>query len=186
MDAVDDGRLTQLGAVRTMSAYMTAGMDTTVNAIGALLSLFAEQPEVWEALKADPKLVAPVFEEILRLESPVSGFFRVTTKEVTIDGTVIPAGGRVMLHWAAANRDPRHYPNPTTFDINRNPLDHLAFGYGTHACAGQGLARMEAITLLEAFIAKVDSFSLTAPAVRGHNPVVRSIDSVPLSVTPAK
>lgn len=134
MDAVDDGRLTEVGALKTMSAYMTAGMDTTVNAISALLRLFADSPQ---------------------------------------------------LHWGAANRDPDHYPDPDRFDLRRNPLDHVAFGYGVHACAGQGLARMEAVTLMEAFIDRVERFELTGPVVRGGNPVVRSLDSVPLAVSAA-
>lgn len=185
MDAVDDGRITQVGAIKTISAYMTAGMDTTVNAISALLRLFADSPEVWDALKAEPTLAGPVFEEILRLETPVQGFFRVTTKDVVVGGVTVPKDSRVLLHWGAANRDPRHYQDPARFDIRRNPLDHLAFGYGVHACAGQGLARMEAVTLLQAFIDRVDRFELTGPVVRGGNPVVRSLDSVPLTVTPA-
>lgn len=184
MDAVDDGRLTQLGAVRTLSAYLTAGMDTTVNAIGALLRLFAERPDVWSALRERPALAGPVFEEILRLETPVQGFFRVTTRDVSVDGTAVPKGSQVLLHWAAANRDPRHYADPATFDIERNPLDHLAFGYGTHACAGQGLARMEAVTLLQSLLARVERFELAGEVVRGGNPVVRSLDSVPLTVVP--
>ncbi|MEJ7648820.1 MAG: cytochrome P450 [Nakamurella sp.] len=182
MDAVDDGRLSMLGAIKTISAYMTAGMDTTVNAISAMLRLFADSPEVWSTLKSEPTLAGPVFEEILRLETPVQGFFRVTTKEVTVGGVTIPKDQRVLLHWAAANRDPGHYPDPARFDIRRNPLDHMAFGYGVHACAGQGLARMEAVTLLEAFIERVDRFELTGPVVRGGNPVVRSLDSVLLSI----
>ena len=186
MDAVDDGRLTTIGAIKTMSAYMTAGMDTTVNAISALLRLFADQPEVWAALRAEPALAGPVFEEILRVETPVQGFFRVTTHEVTVGDVAIPAGARVLLHWAAANRDPNHYPDPATFDIRRNPIDHLAFGYGVHGCAGQGLARMEAVTLLEAFLERVQRFELAGPVVQGGNPVVRSLDSVPLRVTPVQ
>ncbi|MFB2587039.1 cytochrome P450 [Herbiconiux liukaitaii] len=185
MDAVDDGRLSMLGAVRTMSAYLTAGMDTTVNAIAAMMRLFADRPDVWEAFRANRKLAGPIFEEILRLESPVTGFFRVTTRDVDYDGVVVPAGARIMLHWAAANRDPRHYANPSAFEIDRNPLDHLAFGYGTHACAGQGLARLEVVTLLEAFAERVERFTLTGPVERRLNPIVRSLESVPLAVTVA-
>lgn len=185
MDAVDDGRLTQLGALKTLSAYMTAGMDTTVNAISAMLRVFAEQPQVWDALRADPSLAAGAFEEVLRMETPVQGFFRVTTREVVVGDATIPAGERVMLHWGAANRDPDHYPDPDVYDVLRNPLDHLAFGYGTHGCAGQGLARLEVMALLKAFIARVERFELAGPVVRSGNPIVRGLDSVPLSVTPA-
>ena len=185
MDAVDDGRLNQLAAIKILSAYLVAGMDTTVKAIGSLMQLFAVRPDVWAALKADPGLAAPIFEEILRLETPVVGFFRVATQDVTMGPSVIPAGAKVLLHWAAANRDPAKYPDPGTFDVRRNPLDHLAFGYGPHACTGQGLARMEAAVLLEALVAQVGAFELTAEPVRGRNPVVRGYESVPLRVVPA-
>lgn len=184
MDAVDDGRLTQLGAIRTVSAYLTAGMDTTVNAIAALLRLFADRSDVWEALKGDATLAGPIFEEILRLESPVVGFFRVTTRDVQFGDVTVPEGSKVLLHWAAANRDPEKYPNPDEFDLTRNPLDHVAFGYGAHACAGQGLARMEAVTLIQALAAQIDRFELAGDPVRGRNPIVRGYDSVPLRVTP--
>ena len=184
MDAVDDGRISQLGAVKALSAYMTAGMDTTVNAISALVRLFAEQPEVWSALQADPALAGPVFEEVLRLESPVQGFWRVTTRDVEVGGTTIPAGDQVMLHWGAANRDPRHYPDPAVFDLHRNPLDHLAFGYGVHGCAGQGLARMEVVELLGSLLRHVERFSLAGEVVRRDNPIVRSLAAVPVTVEP--
>ena len=186
MDAVDDGRLTQLGAIRTISAYMTAGMDTTVSALGALLRLFAERPDLWAQLRQEPVLAGPAFEEILRLETPVQGFFRVATKDATVGDAEVPAGGRLLLHWAAANRDPQHYPNPEEFQLRRNPLDHMAFGYGLHGCAGQGLARMEAVTLLTVLADRVEHLELAGRVVRGSNPVVRSLDSVPVTVTAAK
>ena len=183
MDAVDDGRLTQLGAIRTVSAYLTAGMDTTVNAIGALMRLFAENQPVWAALKAQPTLAGPIFEEILRLESPVVGFFRVARRDITFGDDVVPEGAKVLLHFAAANRDPEKYPDPDVFQLDRNPIDHMAFGYGVHACAGQGLARMEAVTLLEALARHIDTFELAGEPIRGRNPIVQGYDSVPLRVT---
>jgi cytochrome P450 len=69
MDAVNEGRLTQLAAIKTLSAYLVAGMDTTVNAIGSLMRLLADRPDVWAALKADGRLAPQIFEEILRLET---------------------------------------------------------------------------------------------------------------------
>jgi len=91
MDAVDDGRLTMVGAIKTISAYMTAGMDTTVNAIGAILRLFAARPEVWTTLRQEPSLAGAVFEEILRLESPVTGFFRRRLDAVRREGIAVMA-----------------------------------------------------------------------------------------------
>ena len=182
MDAVDAGRITSEQAFQTLGAYMVAGMDTTVNAIGALFDVFAKHPDVWDAVRADPSRKAAVFEEILRLESPVQGFFRMTTRDVTIDDVHIPARARVMLHWGAANRDPRHYPDAGCFDINRNPVDHLAFGYGVHGCAGQGLARMEVHTLLDAFVDRVRRFHPTGDTVRHYHPIVRGLESVPVEI----
>lgn len=183
MDAVDEGKITQLSATRLITAYLTAGMDTTVNAISALIRLFAERPDVWRAFKQDRSLAGPIFEEILRYHSPVVGFWRVTTKDVMVDDVMIPEGSKVQLNWAAANHDPTKYADPEEFQITRNPLDHLAFGYGTHACAGQGLARMEAMTLLEALADQIETIELTGEPVQSLNPIVRGLESVPVRVT---
>lgn len=185
MDAVDAGKISQLAATRLINAYLTAGMDTTVNAISALFRLFAERPEIWSALKQDKSLAAPIFEEILRFHSPVVGFWRVATRDATVGDVTIPGGSKVMLHWAAANHDPAKYPNPEQFQIDRNPLDHVAFGYGTHACVGQGLARMEAVTLLGALAEQIDSLELAGAPVQSMNPIVRGLESVPVRVTAA-
>lgn len=185
MDAVDAGKITQLEGTRLINGYLTAGMDTTVNAISAMFRLFAERPEVWTALKENTWLAAPVFEETMRWHSPVVGFWRVATRDAVVGDVTIPKGSKVMLNWAAANHDPAKYESPDEFRIDRNPLDHVAFGYGPHACAGQGLARMEAVTLLQALAAQIDTIELTGDSVQSMNPIVRGIESVPLRVTAA-
>jgi cytochrome P450 len=182
LDAVDDGRLDQHAGLLQMNAFLVAGFDTTANAVAALLRLFADQPEVWDALQADPALAGPVFEETLRLWPPVKGFFRVTTRDVQFGDVVIPAGARVLLHFAAANRDERQYPEPDVFQISRNPVDHLSFGYGVHGCAGQALARLEARSLMEALLRRVDRFELTGePAQRDH-PIICGLATLPMAV----
>lgn len=185
MDAVDAGIISQLSATRLITAFLTAGMDTTVNAISALMRLFAERPDVWDAFKRDRSLAAPIFEEILRYHSPVVGFWRVATRDALVGNVLIPQGAKVQLNWAAANHDPAKYPDPDEFMVERNPLDHVAFGYGPHACAGQGLARMEAVTLLEALAEQIDTIELAGEPVQSLNPIVRGLDSVPVRVTPA-
>jgi len=185
MDAVDAGKISQLSATRLITAFLTAGMDTTVNAISALIRLFAERPDVWRALKNDRSLAGPIFEEILRYHSPVVGFWRVATQDTLIGDVMIPAGAKVQLNWAAANHDPAKYANPGEFLLERNPIDHVAFGYGPHACAGQGLARMEAVTLLEALADQIDTIELTGKPVQSLNPIVRGLESVPVRVTAA-
>lgn len=183
-DAVDDGRIAPESAPKLMIAYLIAGMDTTVNGIGSMLHFLAREPELWQQLRADPSLAGAAFEESLRLESPVQGFFRVATRDLIIDGAAIPKGGRALLHFGAANRDERHYPDPDRFDIRRNPLDHLAFGYGIHGCAGQGLARIEALAIVGALLDQVKSISLAGEPELHFNPVVRGLETLPIRVEP--
>jgi cytochrome P450 len=184
-EAVDDGRIAEETAGPLLTAYLVAGMDTTVAAIAAYIRFLAEDPELFAVLKADPGLVASGFEEALRMESPVLGFFRNTTRDVDVSGVVIPAGSRVLLSNASANRDERHYPDPDRFDVRRNPVDHLAFGYATHGCAGQGLARIEAQALIGSLLRRVDRIELAGEPVRHEHPVVRGLESLPVTVVPA-
>lgn len=178
--AVDEGRISDGDAMGLLQAYLVAGLDTTSNAISALLRLYAEDSDVWEAVKQEPSLAPSIFEEILRMESPVQGFFRVTTREITLDGVTVPSDARVLLHYGSANRDERHYPDPDQFQMRRNPLDHLAFGYGPHGCAGQGLARMEAAAITSALLARVDRIELGGAPTRHYNPVIRGLEKLPL------
>ena len=184
LDAVDAGTIDHHDGVWLMNGYLVAGMDTTVNALSSLLALFAERPDVWNDLKQHPEFAGSAFEEIIRLQSPIQGFFRVTTEEVHYDGGAVPAGARVLLSFGAANRDPRHYPDPDTFDLRRNPVDHVGFGYGPHGCAGQALARLESVALLQSLITRVESFAPAADPVRRIHPIIRGYASVPVTVQP--
>ena len=186
LDAVDAGQIESEAAVPLLNAYLVAGMDTTVNSLGNYVRTLAERPEVWAALKADPRLISSGYEENLRMESPVQGFFRSTTEDVDLEGVVVPAGSRVLLSYASANRDERHYPEPERFDVHRNPVDHLPFGYGTHGCAGQGLARIEAQAIIGSLLRSVDRIELVDEPVRHYNPVVRGLEHLPVTVTPAR
>jgi cytochrome P450 len=94
-------------------------------------------------VRQDPSLVPSAFSEVLRYYPPVHAWGRRVTRDVEIEGVLIPQGSQAAILFGAGNRDERHYPNPDVFDVARNPADHLSFGYGAHSCAGQGLARME-------------------------------------------
>ena len=184
LDAVDDGRIQQHHAVPLMSAYLIAGMDTTVHTLGYYLKNLAENPQAWQALKDDPTLIGSGFEETVRLGSPVQLSYRVTTRDVELGGHVMPEGKRIILGTGSANRDARHYDNPDTFDIYRNPVDHLALGYATHACAGQGLARLEANAMISALLKRVDSIEIDGSVERqSHVPGFAGIRRLPLTLT---
>ena len=165
--------------------YLAPSLDTTISAIASAVWLLASHPEQWELLKADPSLVPNAFNEVVRLESPLRTFSRVTTAEVQIGGVCVPAGSRVLVHYASANRDERQFAGAETFDITRvNAAEHLGFGQGVHGCAGQGLARMEGQAVLAALVRHVDSWTLRDGAVRGLNNIINFWATLPVSVTP--
>ncbi|MGO9100740.1 MAG: cytochrome P450 [Mycobacterium sp.] len=103
----------------------------------------AANPDQRAQLCADPSLIPNAVEEMLRFEPPSIYQGRVTTRDVELHGTVIPAGSRVLLMTGAAVRDERQYENPDTFDIHRKVGRQLGFGYGVHLCLGAALARLE-------------------------------------------
>ena len=120
-----------------------AGSETTTNLSSGLFLTLAQRPDLFAQLREHPELIPAAIEEQLRFVSPIQGFFRTATRDYTIGANTIPAGARVPLLFAAANRDPRHFDDPDEFKLNRNPSDHLAFGGGIHYCLGANLAKAE-------------------------------------------
>lgn len=165
--------------------YLGAGVDSTVAALGNIIALFAAHPEQLALVRQDHALVGSAFNEVLRYWSPLHAWGRRVTRDVEIDGSLVPAGAQVALLFGAGNRDPRHYENPDAFLVERNPVDHLSFGYGPHGCAGQGLARLEAHAVITSLAKRVDSLVVGEERRVPHN-TVRSIDALPVRevVTP--
>ncbi|MFF7901877.1 cytochrome P450 [Streptomyces sp. NPDC007920] len=165
--------------------YLGAGVDTTVAAIGNVVALFAAHPDQLDLVRAQPDLISGAFNEVLRFWPPVNVWGRLATRDVDVEGTVIPAGAQVAVLLGAGNRDPRHYEDPDAFLVERNPVDHLSFGYGPHGCAGQGLARLEAHAVIEALSRRVRRL-VVGPEVRVPGNITRSIEELPvLEVIPA-
>ncbi|MGW5766379.1 cytochrome P450 [Streptomyces tendae] len=165
--------------------YLGAGVDTTVAAIGNIVALFAAHPDQLDLVRADPSLVPAAFNEVLRFWPPVNAWGRRATRDVEIEGTVVPAGAQIAVLFGAGNRDPRHYENPDAFLVARNPVDHLSFGYGPHGCAGQGLARLEAHAVIAALSRRVGCIVI-GPETRVPGNITRSIEVLPvLEVTSA-
>ncbi|MFJ9173702.1 cytochrome P450 [Streptomyces sp. NPDC102360] len=183
--AVDSGELAESEAKLLVRSFLTAGVDTTVSSLGFAIRRFAEHPDQWDLLRADPSLARSAFDEIVRLESPVIGFFRTTKTEAVLSGATIPAGSKVMVFFAGANRDPRRWDDPERFDIRRRSAGHAGFGVGVHGCAGQMLARLEAETILKALATRVARWELTGtPRVRLNN-TLRGLETLPVRAHPA-
>jgi cytochrome P450 len=119
---------------------------------------FSLFPDQYRALRAEPALLRSAFEESLRWDSPSRMAGRISMRDVQIEGYVIPAGERCGLMFAAANRDPRQWPEPDRYDIRRDLRGHVGWGYGVHACVGRVLALLEADALLGALIEHIERF----------------------------
>lgn len=176
-EAETRGDIPQGSAGNIIHQYLGAGVDTTIASIGNIVALFGNHPEQFELVRDNPDLVPAAFAEVLRYWAPVHIWGRKATGDVEIDGVRIPSGAQVGILFGAGNRDPRHYENPDNFDVSRNPVDHLSFGYGPHGCAGQGLAKLEAHAIIEALARRVKTLTVSE-GVREPSNITRSLASL--------
>jgi cytochrome P450 len=183
--AVDAGELTAEEAPLVVRSLLTAGVDTTVNGLGAALFCLARYPDQWQALREDPSLARAAFEEAVRYESPVQTFFRTTTRAVKIGEVDIEEDQKVLMFLGGANRDPRQWENADVYDIRRKTVGHVGFGAGIHMCVGQMLARLEGEVVLGAMARKVASIEIVGTPQRRYNNTLRGLSSLPVEIRAA-
>jgi len=165
-----------------MMVLFLGGVESTAGLTGSLFKLLAENPDQRELLRRDPSLAADAVEETIRHSSPLQLAGRTTSREVTLHGVTIPAGGRVVLVYGAANRDERQFADPDRFDVTRGRMRHLGFGEGRHGCLGAPLARLEAKVALEEALPVLGDYTLAGPPVRYRTtPNMYVWDRLPLS-----
>ncbi|MFF2846293.1 cytochrome P450 [Streptomyces sp. NPDC058001] len=157
-----DGRVPEVAdTVRVAANLFAAGQETTVRLLGSALKVIAERPDVQRRLRAEPERIPAFVEEVLRIESPVKGDFRLSRVPSTVGGADLPAGTTLMVLNSAANRDPRQFDDPGDFDMDRaNVRRHLAFGRGAHTCPGAPLARAEARVAIERLLDRTTDIRL--------------------------
>jgi 4-methoxybenzoate monooxygenase (O-demethylating) len=181
----DAGDITHEEAPLLVRSLLSAGIDTTVNGIGAAVYCLARYPDQLAKLRSDPSLARNAFEEAVRFESPVQTFFRTTTRDVEIGGHAIAEGEKVLMFLAAANRDPRRWENAESYDITRRTSGHVGYGSGIHMCVGQLVARLEGEVMMAALARKVKSIEITGEVTRRYNNTLRGLESLPITIKAA-
>jgi cytochrome P450 len=181
---VDAGEISANEAPLLVRSLLSAGLDTTVYSLAAAIYCLARFPEQWALLRKDPTLARNAFEEAIRFESPVQTFFRTTTRSTEIDGFQIGEGEKILMFLGAANRDPRKWDRPDSYDITRRSIGHVGFGSGIHVCSGQQLARLEGEVMLAELAKKAASLNIVGPVKRRYNNTLRGLDSLPIVLKP--
>jgi len=178
----DGDRLSEPELLHNVIFILNAGHETTTNLIGNSLFALLEWPEEKARLLAEPALIRPAVEELLRFESSNQLGNRVTTRPVALGGLAMPADTFVTIGIGAANRDPAEFPDPDRLDIARAPNRHLAFGSGAHVCAGLNVARLEGRIAIGRFLARFPAYRLSGEPVRGGRARFRGFLSIPVTL----
>lgn len=165
-EAADRGEIGHEAVPMLLADYLGPSLDTTISALGSMISLLIENPEQWQRLRADRLLIPSAVVETVRIETPIQWFSRMVTVDHVVDGVELKQGERVVLLYGCANRDDRKYPAAASFDVGRDANDSLGWGFGVHACVGVHLARLEMQAILTALLDRVEKMQATGPAER--------------------
>lgn len=159
-DAAERGDLSSEEARAMVIDYVGPALDTTILATGHMIWRLATTPGAYDTVREEPELIAGVVNESVRMASPIRAFTRYAATDYELESVTIPQGSRVLVLFASANHDERHYPEPEKFDVRRNPHDHVGWGHGPHTCVGMHLARLEMEVLLKSLVAGVERIQI--------------------------
>jgi cholest-4-en-3-one 26-monooxygenase len=162
---------------------LIAGNETTRNALSGGVQALCEHPEQFDRLRRDPTRLPLAIEEMLRWVTPVMQFRRTAMRDTMVGDQAIRKGEKLVMYYGAANRDPRIFENPETFDITRKPNPHIAFGTGTHFCMGSHMARLEMRVTLEELLGRFPNLHLKSPPKRLHSNFISGIKRMPIGLT---
>jgi cytochrome P450 len=178
----DDSMLSQLTAANVEGRALTddeivsfgtlaciGGIHTTKAVLGRMLLHLAMRPDQRQRLCVDPVVRPRFVDEVLRVYA-IGESFRFATRDVIVDGCALKRGDRISVHWPAVNRDPREFTDPTEIQLDSQPRQHMAFGYGSHFCVGMHLARHDMLIALEEWLRRIPQFELT-----GTEPVLERV-----------
>jgi cytochrome P450 len=180
---IDGERLEDFDLVAFCLTLLVAGNETTRNLISHGVVALATHPRELDRLRRDRALLPDAVEEMLRWGTPVGSFMRTATRDTRIGETPIAAGDRVLMLYAAANRDESAFgADAEEFRVTRDARRHLAFGFGEHFCLGAALARMEARIAFEEMLARFTRIEIAGEIERLRSIVIRGIVRLPVTL----
>jgi cytochrome P450 len=178
-----EDRLSDLEIISLCTQLLVAGNVTTTDLLGNGLHALLRHPQQLEKLRAQPQLIGPAIEEILRYDCPLTETARIAYAETEVGGCPVRKGSTLTASLAAANHDPEQFADPHRFDIERRDGAHLAFGSGIHLCLGAPLARLEGEICILAFLRRFPAVRLGATAPRRRDlPFFRGFESLPVQL----
>ena len=183
---IDGDRLDQESLIYESLLILIGGDETTRHVISGGMYQLLTHPDQLEALRADRSLMTTAVEEMLRWVSPIKNMARTVTRDVELHGETLRKGQKLLLLYPAANRDEQVFESPESFDITRSPNDHVAFGFGSHFCLGNRLARLELAVMFDRLLDRLPDLALAGegePARREAN-FVSGYESMPVTFTP--
>ncbi len=183
---VNGGPLSAEESVGFAIAMLIAGNDTTSNFLSNGAYLLAAHPDQRGRLRAEPELLPQAVEEILRYEPPVHGLARTLTRDVEKHGVRMEKGEKVLLLFAAANRDDRVFDDPERFDVTRPLIGHLSFGFGVHYCIGIHLGRLEGRIGLKTLLDLLGDYELAGDVHWRHLVPTRPMQALPVTFVPGR
>jgi cytochrome P450 len=182
---VDGDRLSETDLDNFFSILVIAGNETTRIAIAHGVLAFAQWPEQWERLRAEPGLLDAAADEVNRWSCPTHFMRRTAAADTELGGTAIRAGDKVILWYVSGNRDEAEFADPDVFDVGRDPNRHLSFGRGgPHLCLGVHLARLEVKVVLAALARRVSRFELAGEPRRIRSNFTNGLRTLPVRITP--
>jgi cholest-4-en-3-one 26-monooxygenase len=184
---LDGERLSDMELELFFLLLTVAGNETTRNLMSGALHAFFQFPDQWQRLVADPSLVTPATEEMLRFVTPVMNFRRTATSDLELRGTAMKEGDKVVFFHTSANRDEDLFDDSQTFDIARDPNPHIAFGGGgPHFCLGANLARMEIRVMFEHLANRLPDIHQNGDVQRLQSQFINGVKHLPVAFTPVK
>ena len=182
--AAEEGRISENEIMWLCLSLLVGGQETMTHFLGSMLDALLNHPSELRKVREHPELIGPTIEETARFYPAVQNVFRTATTDVMVGNTLIPKDARVELSFAAGNRDPRKFPDPNNYVIDRVTDGHLGFGDGIHTCVGAHLARLQATTFLRMLLERTTDIELIGELVKVQSPAFRGLDHLPLRLTP--